>query len=50
MQERNLCLGYEEDLLNFIWLGLLGLEAAMVLGGVVKAVVGGPSRPKVKEQ
>lgn len=43
--------GYEEQILNGLWLGLLGLEAAMVVGVVVKNLLGGASArgEKVKE-
>jgi hypothetical protein len=31
--------GYEERLLNGLWIGLLGLETLMVLGVAVRSVV-----------
>jgi hypothetical protein len=43
--------GHEEEILNAIWIGLLGLEIAMVLGVAVRGLAKGllaPSQPKQK--
>jgi hypothetical protein len=43
--------GHEEEILNAVWIGLLGLEIAMVLGVAVRGLVKGlsaPSHPKQK--
>ena len=39
--------GYEETLLNGLWMGLLGLECLMVVGVVVRGLAG-VTRPKGK--
>ncbi len=45
-------LGEEEQILNGIWVGLLGLEAAMVLRpkllALFRAIVGSRMKPKVQ--
>ncbi len=49
-----LLFGYEEQLLNSIWMGLLGLEAAMVVSvaamTVFRAVAPARPQPKVAEK
>jgi hypothetical protein len=43
--------GYEETLLDGLWMGLLGLEFLMVAGVVLRSVVKAVQpRPKVKAQ
>jgi len=42
--------GYEETLLNGVWMGLLGLECLMVVGVVVRGLASvARGREKVKE-